>query len=415
MEEKWYNAINKMQRNALIGGFGSWAVDAMDMMLYIMSLGAIMKEFNIDTAVAGMLASVTLFSSAIGGMIFGVVADKIGRKKTLIMAILLYTLFTGLSGIATSVNELIIYRVLLGLGMGGAWATAALLVTETWPKEHRGKASSFMQGGFAVGYMLAAVLAGFILPLYGWRVLFFVGVIPSFFMLLFVIFCCEETTLWLENKNNKQVNTVKVSSNFDFLKIFKGDMLKRTILSALFVSLIQLGYWGLFSWLPAFLSTSPAQGGAGMNIVKTSGWVFAMQVGALIGYVIFGYLSDYAGRKRAFALFLLVGAIIIPIYGNLRDETLLLIIGPLIGLFGTGFYGGFGAFLSELFPTNIRGAALGFIYNFGRGVSALAPIIIGTLAKTYGIGSSLLVTALFYALAVFMIAFLPETKGKALE
>lgn len=414
MEEKWYKVIDKTQRNALIGGFGSWSIDAMDMMLYIMALGAIMKEFAIDTAVAGMLASATLFSSAVGGMIFGVIADYIGRKKTLVIAIVLYTLFTGLSGIATSVKELILYRALLGLGMGGAWATAALLVTETWPKEHRGKASSFMQGGFAVGYMIAAVLAGLILPLYGWRILFFVGVIPSLIMLVFVIFCCQETPLWLEGKT-KEAKICNKDKGFNFIKIFQGDLLKYTIVSSLFVSLIQLGYWGLFTWLPAFLSTPASQGGAGMNIVKTSGWVLAMQVGALIGYVLFGYLSDYAGRKKAFAMFLLIAAVVVPIYGNMRDETWLLIMGPLVGLFGTGFYGGFGAFLSELFPTSVRGTALGFVYNFGRGVSALAPAIIGTLAKTYGIGSSLLLTALFYALGVLAVIGLPETKGKSLK
>ena len=414
MEEKWYKVIDKTQRNALIGGFGSWSIDAMDMMLYIMALGAIMKEFAIDTAVAGMLASATLFSSAVGGMIFGVIADYIGRKKTLVIAIVLYTLFTGLSGIATSVKELILYRALLGLGMGGAWATAALLVTETWPKEHRGKASSFMQGGFAVGYMIAAILAGLILPLYGWRILFFVGVIPSLIMLVFVISCCQETPLWLEGKT-KEAKICNEDKGFNFIKIFQGDLLKYTIVSSLFVSLIQLGYWGLFTWLPAFLSTPASQGGAGMNIVKTSGWVLAMQVGALIGYVLFGYLSYYAGRKKAFAMFLLIAAVVVPIYGNMRDETWLLIMGPLIGRFGTGFYGGFGAFLSELFPTSVRGTALGFVYNFGRGVSALAPAIIGTLAKTYGIGSSLLLTALFYSLGVLAVIGLPETKGKSLK
>lgn len=415
MEEKWYNVINKTQRNALIGGMGGWTLDAMDMLLYIMSLTAIMKDFQVDTAVAGLLASVTLLSSAVGGTAFGVIADSWGRKKALIASIVIYTLFTGLSGIATSVSELAVYRTILGLGMGGAWATGALLVSETWPTEHRGKASGFMQGGWAIGYMIAALFAGFVLPVYGWRVLFFVGVIPSIMMLLFVVFCCEEPAVWQENKRLKQTAVKKESAGSSFFEIFKGDMLKFTVIASIFVSFVQLAYWGLFSWLPGFLSTPIEQGGAGMNIVKTSGWVFAMQIGALFGYTSFGYLADYAGRKKAFAAFLLAAAILVPIYGSLRDATLLFVVGPFIGFFGSGYFSGFGAFLSELFPTRIRGAAVGFIYNFGRGVSALAPFIIGTLAKTYGIGTSLFITALFYALGVVMVMFLPETKGRALE
>lgn len=415
MEEKWYNVINRMQRNALIGGMGGWTLDAMDMLLYIMSLTFIMKEFQIDTAIAGLLASVTLFSSALGGTAFGVIADYWGRKKALIASILIYSVCTGLSGIATSVTELAIYRTILGLGMGGAWATGALLVNETWPKEHRGKASGFMQGGWAIGYMLAALLAGFILPLYGWRVLFFVGVIPSIIMLGFVAFNCDEPPVWLESKATKKTTAKQDDAGFTFFEIFKPGLLKFTLIASIFVSFVQLAYWGLFSWLPSFLSTPAAQGGAGMDIVKTSGWVFAMQIGALVGYTSFGYLADYAGRKKAFAIFLLIAAILVPIYGSLRDATLLFIVGPLIGCFGSGYFSGFGAFLSELFPTRVRGAAVGFIYNFGRGVSALAPFIIGTLAKTYGIGTSLFITALFYAIGVAVVMFLPETKGKALE
>lgn len=415
MEEKWYNVINRMQRNALIGGMGGWTLDAMDMLLYIMSLTFIMKEFQIDTAIAGLLASVTLFSSALGGTAFGIIADYWGRKKALIASILIYSVCTGLSGIATSVTELAIYRTILGLGMGGAWATGALLVNETWPKEHRGKASGFMQGGWAIGYMLAALLAGFILPLYGWRILFFVGVIPSIIMLGFVAFNCDEPPVWLESKATKKTTAKQDDAGFTFFEIFKPGLLKFTLIASIFVSFVQLAYWGLFSWLPSFLSTPAAQGGAGMDIVKTSGWVFAMQIGALVGYTSFGYLADYAGRKKAFAIFLLIAAILVPIYGSLRDATLLFIVGPLIGCFGSGYFSGFGAFLSELFPTRVRGAAVGFIYNFGRGVSALAPFIIGTLAKTYGIGTSLFITALFYAIGVAVVMFLPETKGKALE
>lgn len=418
MEEKWYRVINRVQRNALIGGMGGWTLDAMDMLLYVMALTSIMKEFRIDTAIAGLLASVTLLSSAVGGVLFGMFADYWGRKKALIGAVSMYTLFTGLSGIAHSVSELIIYRTILGFGMGGAWTAGALLVSETWPKEHRGKASGMMQGGWALGYMLAALFAGFILPHYGWRVLFFVGIIPSLMMLLFIITATQEPELWVNSKTARQAaarEKTREARGFTLFQIFHRDLIYFTVVGSLFSSLVMLGYWGLFTWLPGFLSMPVEKGGAGLDIVKTSGWIFTMQIGALLGYNSFGFICDQIGRKKTFALFLLAAAVIVPIYGGVRSPSLLFILGPLVGFFGSGYFSGFGAFLAELFPTRVRGTAQGFVYNFGRGVSAFAPFIIGTLAKTYGIGTSLFITSLFFALGVGTVMFLPETKGKVLD
>lgn len=408
----WYSTLTGTHKNALIGGLGAWTMDAMDVLLYVMSLTYIKEEFQISLAMSGGLASVTLASSALGGIMFGVIADKIGRKKALAAAVLLYSMFTGLSAISSSAMELVIYRTVLGLGMGGAWAAGALLVNETWPTEHRGKASGFMQAGWACGYMLAALLAGLILKPYGWRMLFLVGVIPSLCILAFIVPRCEEPAVWLEQKNRPKVASEDKPSFFD---IFKGNLLRYTVIATLFASCAQLGYWGLFTWLPTFLSSSPEAGGAGMDIVKTSGWVFVMQAGALVGYTSFGFVADKWGRKKAFALFLIIAAILVPTYGSLRNPTLLFLLGPFMGCFGSGYFSGFGVLLSELFPTRLRGAGLGFVYNVGRGASALAPIIIGTLAATYGIGTSLFITSFFFLLGVCFLYFLPETKGQGLK
>ena len=406
----WWKEINQTQRNALIGGLGGWMLDAADVMLYVMALTAIMSDLHLDTATAGLLASVMLFSSAFGGIAFGVVADRYGRKFALICAVSIYTVFTALSGTATNATELAIYRTLLGLGMGGTWASGALLVAETWPDKHRGKASGFMQGGWAIGYMLAALLAGIILPLYGWRVLFFIGVIPSILMLLFIIFKVKEPQMWLDSRKK-----IKPSPLAAFRTLFRTPLLKIVVITSIFTSFVQLGYWGLFTWLPGFMSTPVEQGGAGMDIVKTSGWVIMMQVGALFGYSSFGFVADKFGRKKAFALYLLAAALVVVVYGNLRSPLALLIFGPLVGFFGSGFFSGFGVFLAELFPTSVRGTAQGLVYNFGRGVSAFAPVIIGALAQVYGIGSSLMLTAVFFVCGASMLFFLPETAGKKLE
>jgi Arabinose efflux permease len=408
----WYSNLTRTDKNALIGGLGAWTMDAMDVLLYVMSLGAIKAEFGISNTMSGALASVTLASSALGGIMFGILADKIGRKKALVLAVALYSAFTGLSAIASSAMELAVYRCILGLGMGGAWAAGALLVNETWPAEHRGKASGFMQSGWALGYMLAALLSGLILKPFGWRALFLVGVIPSVCILIFILLRCEEPKIWLEQKHMPKTVDEDKGSFFD---IFRGNLLRFTIIGTLFAAFAQLGYWGLFTWLPTFLSTPPEAGGAGMDIVKTSGWVFVMQIGALIGYTGFGFVSDRYGRKAAFALFMLVAAILVPIYGSLRSPMLLFLCGPLIGCFGSGYFSGFGAMLSELFPTKQRGAGLGFVYNMGRGASALAPIIIGTLADTFGIGTALFITSFFLCCALCVLYFLPETKGLRLK
>ncbi len=411
----WYDFMERRHLYALIGGLGAWTMDAMDMLLYVMSLTTIMKEFQISMAIAGMLASVTLLSSAFGGVIFGVVADKIGRKKSLLIAIAIYTVCTGLSALARSVPELVLYRTILGLGMGGAWAAGALLVNETWPSEHRGKASGFMQAGWAIGYMLAAVLAGLILADHGWRMLFLVGIIPSSIILIFIFFACEEPQVWLDYRRKQRLTPANKTEKVRFFDIFKGRLLRLTLIGVLFTSFLQLAYWGLFTWLPGFLSTPVAKGGAGMDIVKTSGWIFAMQLGALAGYSAFGFLADKWGRKQAFIFFLAIAAVLVPVYGSLRSPGWLFVLGPCIGFFGSGYFSGFGVLLSEIFPTRLRGAGLGFVYNTGRGVSALAPIIIGSLAAQFGIGTSLFITSFFYLCGIGIIFLLPETKGQELQ
>lgn len=411
----WYSFMERRHLYALIGGLGAWTMDAMDVLLYVMSLTYIMKEFQISMAMAGMLASVTLLSSALGGVAFGIIADKIGRKKSLIVAMGIYTCCTGLCAIASSVGELMIYRTVLGLGMGGAWATGALLVNETWPSEHRGKASGFMQAGWAIGYMLAAVFSGLLLASHGWRILFLVGMIPSLSVLVFIVFCCEEPEIWLDYREKQRQPTALAGDAGRFWDIFKGKYLKITLVGVLFTSFLQLAYWGLFTWLPSFLSTPAASGGAGMDIVKTSGWVFAMQLGALAGYSSFGFIADKWGRKAAFIFFLLAATVLVPIYGSLRSPVWLFVLGPCIGFFGSGYFSGFGVLLSELFPTRLRGAGLGFVYNGGRGVSALAPIIIGSLAGHFGIGTSLFITSFFYLCGIATIFMIPETKGQGLQ
>jgi MFS family permease len=384
-------------------------LDAMDVMLYAFALGAIQQEFGLSSAEAGALASVTLIASALGGVSFGMLADRIGRAKALMISILLYSIFTALTATAGSVVELILWRALVGLGMGGEWSAGSVLVSESWPAEHRGKAIGFMQSGWAIGYILAALLAALILPQFGWRVLFILGILPAF-VTLWIRRNVPEPEIWLQQERPK-----REVWRFPVVQILKASLLKKTLLASLITTSVLFAYWGLFTWMPSFLAQPIEQGGAGLGIVKSSTWIIPMQIGAFFGYTLFGFLADRFGRRPVFLLFLVCAALLVPVYGQLgRFELVLLLLGPFIGFFGHGYFSVFGAMLAELFPTEVRGTAQGLTYNIGRAFSALAPYTIGALADQYGIGSALALTSAFFLLGAALMYLLPETRGAQL-
>ena len=388
-------------------------LDAMDVLLYTFALTTIQKEFQFDSATAGLLASVTLLASAIGGILFGIIADYIGRTKALIATILIYSFCSAGTATAQNLLQLILWRSLLGLGMGGEWSSGSVLVSETWPAEHRGKAIGIMQSGWALGYILAALVSAFVLPRFGWRVLFLVGVLPAL-LTIWIRRRVPEPAVW----NVAQTSSVQLSQFFKekLNAIFQPALLRRTLIATLLTSFVLFAYWGLFTWLPGFLSKPLLQGGAGMSIVKTSGWIIPMQIGAFCGYLSFGFISDRFGRKPTFIFYLLTAAVLVPIYGQMaRSDSVLLLLGPFIGFFGSGYFSLFGAMLAELFPTSIRATGQGFAYNAGRAFSALAPFTIGQLADLYGIGSALALTSAFFLIGAMMILLLPETRGVTLK
>lgn len=394
---------------ALWAAMLGFLLDAMDVLLYLFALQSIRAEFGLSLAQAGLVTTATMVTSAFGGIAGGILCDRIGRRRTLMYTILIYSLASGGSATATGLWSLIFWRMLVGIGLGGEWSAGAVLVAESWPAEHRGKAVSFMQSGWALGYMAASLLSALILPRWGWRALFLVGVLPALLTLL-IRSKVDEPAIWRDRATSGR-----------FGDIFRGQLRARTVLATALATTVLLAYWGLFSWLPGFLAGSKETGGAGLSIVKSSLWVFIMQVGAYAGYLCFGWLGDKVGRKPAFVVYVLASAILTPIYGWIphlwpdRAGTLLLAIGPLIGFFGTGYFSLFGVMLAELFPTAVRGAGQGFAYNFGRGVSALAPYLIGAAAERMGLGPALAINAGFYVVAAIMVAALPETRGADLR
>lgn len=402
----WYRSVGSRQWKSLIAAQLGWMLDAMDVMLYAFALGTIQREFGLTSAEAGALASVTLVASAFGGILFGVLADRIGRAKALMYSILLYSTFTALTATSGSIAELVLWRALVGIGMGGEWSAGSVLVSETWPPEHRGKAIGIMQSGWAIGYILAALLAAAILPVFGWRILFVLGILPALFT-LWIRRHVPEPEIWLKERAMPGKET---SSTLQ--QVFRFSLLRKTLSAAILSTCVLFAYWGLFTWMPSFLSRPLEQGGAGLGIVKSSTWIIPMQLGAFLGYISFGFFADRFGRRPVFLFFLIAAAILVPVYGQLaRHEVLLLLLGPLIGFFGHGYFSVFGAMLAELFPTHVRGTAQGLTYNLGRAFSALAPFTIGALADQHGIGSALALTSAFFLLGAGLMFLLPETRG----
>jgi len=402
-------------RRALLAASLGWMLDAFDVMLYSMVLASLMPDLGITKAQAGLLGSLTLIASAAGGLIFGVVADRYGRTRALIASVLLYSVFTGACGLSQSLGQLALFRILLGIGMGGEWASGAALVAETWPAEHRGKAFGLMQSSWAIGYALAAIVAGIVLPRYGWRAVFFVGVLPALFT-VWVRRHVEEPDLW-----RQKMGTVPISQNgtrkmgtVPIFSIFRPPLGRLTLALTLMNACTMFGWWGLNLWIPGYLSLPTDQGGVGLTSQTMAMFVVAMQVGMWLGYVTFGFIGDRVGRKRAYVMYVLLASALLPLYGATRDPRLLLALGPFVAFFGTGYFAGFGAITAEIYPTAVRATAQGFTYNIGRVASALAPYVVGSLAGTEGFGTAFAVAGAAFLLAAVVWIWIPETRGRVL-
>lgn len=401
----WYRAARPEHWRALLAAQLGWMLDAMDVMLYAFALTAIRDEFGLSGAAAGALASVTLLASAAGGASAGWLADRYGRTRVLMGSILIYSIFTGLTATAASVAELVLWRALVGIGLGAEWSAGSVLVAETWPAEHRGKAIGFMQSGWAVGYILAALLAALILPRWGWRPLFAVGALPAL-LTFWIRRAVAEPEIW-----KRQLRHAPALG-----ELFGPALARRTLLATLLCSVLLFAYWGLFTWIPAYLASPVEQGGAGLGIVRSTAWIVPMQVGAFLGYTLFGVLADRWGRRPVFLFFVLGAGALVPLYGaGHRSQALLAALGPLVGFFGHGYFSVFGALLAELFPSRVRGTAQGFCYNAGRAASALAPAGIGAIAGRLGIGGALAATSAFFLAAGALMFTLPETRAAELE
>jgi MFS family permease len=397
------------ERRSLLAASLGWMLDSMDVQIYALVLVEVMRELGMDSGTGGLLASITLLASAAGGFLFGVLADRIGRTRALMASILLYSVFTAACGLAQTVTQLAIFRFFLGLGFGGEWATGAALVAETWPAEHRGKALGIMQSSWAIGYALAAALAAILIPTFGWRGVFFAGILPAS-ITLWIRRRVPEPEIWVQAQRERPK-----TAGLGLSEIFTASYRRHALVATLMNAGTMFAWWGLFTWIPSYLKLPPEEGGAGLTVLDSSLWIIALTVGQWLGYVTFGFIADRLGRRKAYLLYLLVAAAVVPIYGSARAPSALLLLGPIVGFFGTGYFSGFGAITAELFPTRIRVTAQGFTYNVGRIASAGAPFVVGSLAETSGFATAFLVISAAFLFAAGLAWLLPETRGKILD
>jgi len=382
-------------------------LDSFDVMLYSIALATLMREFGMTKATAGLLNTLTLIASALGGFLFGFLAERRGRRRMMSLCILTYSLFTFACGFSTSVTMLACFRFLLGLGMGGQWNAGAALVAETWPSQWRGRALAIVQSSWAIGYTLAVLVANFVLAHATWRWVFFVGVLPAL-ITFWIQKGVPEPELW----KRSQENPISAEDKRALWRASMPDLTGLLIMNIFGM----FGWWGLFTWLPAYLGLPVERGGRGFGMLSSTTFLVVLNLcGMFPGYLFFGAIADKFGRQRATILYLALAALAVPPFAMAREPWLILLMASITAFFGTGFFVGSALLGSELFPTPIRATALGLSYNTARGISSLSPFIIGAIGERHGLGWGFASCAIAFALAAAAASRVPETKGRELS
>src|SRR5579862_32632 len=405
------------QRGTLFAAALGWMLDAFDAMLYSLVLVYLMRDLGMSKGTAGFLNMLTLLASGLGGVFFGFIADRIGRKRALMLSILTYSICSFASGLSTTVLMLAVFRFILGLGMGGEWNTGATLVAETWPDEWRAKAISIVQSSWAIGYALAALVAGIVLRFANWRAVFFVGILAAL-VTLWLRRRVPESRLWEAQRSRYPVllRAPGIPRDDSFSVLFRAPYRRSTIVLLFLNFFGMFGWWGLFTWIPPYLSLPVEQGGRGFGIMGTTTLLIVLNLlGMFPGYASFGWIADHLGRRRSYILFTAGAAVLVPLYALAHSPAAVLVMGTIVAYFGTGFFSGSGIIASEIFPTRVRARALGVTYNGARTLSSIAPFVIGRVGQAKGLSWAFYLCGAAFFLASLMATLLPETKGKSLE
>ncbi|HUI31517.1 MAG TPA: MFS transporter [Candidatus Acidoferrales bacterium] len=402
--------------------WAGWVFDFYDLILFTFLLIPIGKELALSNVSVSLIMGASLAATALGGIIFGFLSDKFGRKSVLQWTIVTYSVGTFLSGFASDIETLLVFRIVTGLGVGGEWATGQTLIGETFPPNIRGRFSAIMQTGAPIGIIFASVVGGFLEPAIGWRICFFVSVVPAV-LVVFVRKHLPESDIWLAHRRivadgklpewipSGDLLNLERERGAKFRLLLSKDYLKIFLRSLLLAVFLMSAYWFTYSWLPGYLHEQRH-----FTMTRSALWMIVTQGGGVLGYFSFGFTADMIGRRPAFTIYSIlwaVGLLMITVLWNMAVAYPVFILGFmfLVG-FGTGVFSGFGPLCTELFPTSIRNTAMGTSFNLARGIQFFTPIAIAVASKTYGLSGGISIAALFAVLTGIWIWTFPETRGK---
>ncbi len=411
-----YDKPTKQHYKILFMSWAGWVFDFYDLILFSFLLIPIGQELHLSNIGLSYVLGASLAATAIGGVIFGILSDRFGRKSVLQWTILTYSIGTFLCGLASSIEVLLIFRIITGLGVGGEWATGQTYVGESFPPKVRGKYGAVMQTGAPFGILLASLVGGFVTPEIGWRASFFLSILPAL-LVIFIRKRLPESDIWLERKRlirEGTLETITSEKKSKFIQLFSPAYRKMFSKSLILATFDMSAYWFTYSWLPGYLNQQRH-----FTTAKSAVLMLITQAGGLIGYLTFGITADKIGRRPAYSIYsfiMAVGLIMITLMWDVIVvyPSLVLVFMFFVG-FGTGMFGGYGPLFSELFPTSIRNTAMGSAFNLARGVQFFTPVIIALIAQRYGLGGGISLAALFALLTGAWIWVFPETRGRKLD
>jgi MFS family permease len=389
--------------NALWGSAIGFAIDGFDLMILSFMLRAISGDLGLSRAQGASLITATLIGAVFGGIGFGMLSDRLGRVRVLTWTIVIYAVFTGLCALAQGYWDLLAYRALAGLGFGGEFGIGMALVAEAWPASKRARASSYVGLGWQAGVLAAAVVTPLLLPVIGWRGMFIIGILPAV-AAFFIRHSLHEPEVFVAKSKNRP-------KEFSLRLLFKDwETVKLSLGMVILCSVQNFGYYGVMIWLPNYLSTR-----FGFALTQSAVWTSVAVAGMAAGIFLFGHIADRIGRRPAFFGYMSGAAVIVVLYSRLTDPMHLLLAGAVLGFFVNGMLGGYGALMSELFPTAARATAENVLFNFGRAVGGSAPVVVGAVAAAYSFEFAIAMLAALYALDILaMFLLIPERRGAEL-
>jgi MFS family permease len=407
----FYKGMNGQEKATFWTCFLGWGIDALDFMIYPLVIGTIITLWHVDRGTAGFAVTVTLLASAVGGWLSGYVADRIGRVRTLQYTVVWFCVLSLVCALVQNFDQLIVARAILGFGFGGEWAAGAVLIAETIRPEFRGRAVGVVQSAWALGWgsavVLQAIVFSFVPDEIAWRAMFAVGAVPGVLLMVARRYVREP-----EMAQRTRQARAAAGDNPSILEIFKPATSRTTIVASIFVMGCHGGYYAVTTWLPTFLKNERH-----LTVVGSTGYLAFLILGSFTGYLFGAWMADRFGRKRLFVTFAILAIIMVIAYTQLNvSNAIIMWLGFPLGFCASAYLAGVGAFLSELYPTRLRGSGQGFCYNFGRGMAALFPALVGFFSERFGLALAIAIFAvLAYAFLLVGASLLPETRGTRLE